>query len=195
MFFIRDPFAPLVDPCKPSQARATKVHLRCKWLTQKKHFTARKNDFILETLLPWRKETFPPPQFLFCFLVLSSKPSAHTQRLDGWIVHNCKNTQLFLDVIERRHLVQDWHGTAWNVNLHLHCWHIFLKVWAKSSGGRKPFIPEMPAAWRQFLFILKGLQERWKEASSFYLGADWYCLVILFLSFSHLLASAVMDKC
>ena len=38
MFFIRDPFAPLVDPCKPSQARATKVHLRCKWLTQKKHF-------------------------------------------------------------------------------------------------------------------------------------------------------------
>ena len=38
MFFIRDPFAPLVDPCKPSQARATKVHLRCKWLTQKKTF-------------------------------------------------------------------------------------------------------------------------------------------------------------
>ena len=37
-FFIRDPFAPLVDPCKPSQARATKVHLRCKWLTQKKTF-------------------------------------------------------------------------------------------------------------------------------------------------------------
>ena len=143
----------------------------------------------------WQNFSFPPPQFLFCFLVLSSKPSAHTQRLDGWIVHNCKNTQLFLDVIERRHLVQDWHGTAWNVNLHLHCWHIFLKVWAKSSGGRKPFIPEMPAAWRQFLFILKGLQERWKEASSFYLGADWYCLVILFLSFSHLLASAVMDKC
>ena len=35
-FFIRDPFAPLVDPCKPSQARATKVHLRCKWLPQKK---------------------------------------------------------------------------------------------------------------------------------------------------------------
>ena len=34
----RDPFAPLVDPCKPSQARATKVHLRCKWLTQKKTF-------------------------------------------------------------------------------------------------------------------------------------------------------------
>ena len=57
MFFIRDPFAPLVDPCKPSQARATKVHLRCKWLTQKKHFTARKNDFILETLLPLRKVT------------------------------------------------------------------------------------------------------------------------------------------
>ena len=121
----------------------------------------------------WQNFSFPPPQFLFCFLVLSSKPSAHTQRLDGWIVHNCKNTQLFLDVIERRHLVQDWHGTTWNVNLHLHCWHIFLKVWAKSSGGRKPFIPEMPAAWRQFLFILKGLQERWKEASSFYLGADW----------------------
>merc|ERR1739837_35657 len=57
-FFFRDPFAPLVDPCKPSQARATKVHLRCKWLTQKKHFTARKNDFILETLLPLRKVTF-----------------------------------------------------------------------------------------------------------------------------------------
>ena len=58
IYIIRDPFAPLVDPCKPSQARATKVHLRCKWLTQKKHFTARKNDFIMKTLLLLRKETF-----------------------------------------------------------------------------------------------------------------------------------------
>ena len=75
MFFIRDPFAPLVDPCKPSQARATKVHLRCKWLTQKKHFTARKNDFILETLLPLRKvtfDTYPPYISIFMCLALFS---------------------------------------------------------------------------------------------------------------------------
>ena len=39
--------------------------------------------------------SFPSPQFLFCFLVLSSKPSAleirpKTQSLDGWTVHSCK---------------------------------------------------------------------------------------------------------
>lgn len=55
-------------------------------------------------------------------------------------------------VVKKKHfldLVQDWHGMTWNMNLHPHCWHIFLNIWTKSSGGggrRKPFIPEMPAA-------------------------------------------------
>ena len=44
-FPIRDPFAPLVDLGWPSQARATKIHAWCKWITHGKTFHYSGNWF------------------------------------------------------------------------------------------------------------------------------------------------------
>ena len=37
-FFLSEPFAPQVDLCCPSLRGLARVHERCKWITNKKHF-------------------------------------------------------------------------------------------------------------------------------------------------------------
>ena len=54
-FSIRDPFAPLVALCKPSQARATKVHSRGKWITHGKLFHGSEKWFHTGNAFPVEK--------------------------------------------------------------------------------------------------------------------------------------------
>ena len=103
-FPIRDPFAPLVDLGWPSQARATKIHAWCKWITHGKtfHYSGNwfhsGNTFTVEKRDNKQSFTIFFPVTIFSeFLILRKK----IRQIEGRSVlqsYNVKNNFMIFDI-------------------------------------------------------------------------------------------------